>query len=141
MKELFEHIDIQEFNRRFSTDEACLKFLADYKWKNGFQCKKCGHTNYCKGKTPYARRCTRCKAEESATANTMFHRCRIDLPAAFKITYLVCNNPRISTYELSEEINLRHMTCWRFKSRIMECIENNSSFTKFQKAEFRRKIM
>ncbi|MFW6019722.1 MAG: transposase [Bacteroidales bacterium] len=141
MKELFKHLDIQEFKQQFSTEEACLKFLAEYKWKDGFQCKKCGHTNYCKGKNPYSRRCTRCKSEESATAHTMFHHCRINLPDAFKITFLVCHNPQISINKLSQEINLRQMTCWRFKTRIMECIENNSDFTEPQKAEFRRNIM
>ncbi|MCF8218622.1 MAG: transposase [Bacteroidales bacterium] len=141
MKELFKHLDIQDFNRQFSTEEACLKFLAEYKWKDGFKCKKCGHTNYCKGKNPHSRRCTRCKSEESATAHTMFHRCRINLPDAFKITFLVCNNPQISINELSQEINLRQMTCWRLKTRIMDCIENNSSFTEPQKAEFRKKLM
>ncbi|MGM0646802.1 MAG: transposase [Bacteroidota bacterium] len=141
MKSLFENLEDSDFARRFSTEKACLKFLSELKWKDGFKCRKCGHTNYCKGKTPYARRCTRCKAEESATAHTMFHRCRIYLPDAFKMTYLVCNKPNISSYKLSEEMEIRHMTCWRFKTRIIECIENNTSFTEPQKAEFKRRML
>lgn len=141
MKALFEHLNNSEFARRFSSEENCLKFLAELKWKDGFQCKKCGHTNYCPGKTPYSRRCTRCKTEESATAHTMFHRCRIHLPDAFKITYLVCNNPDISSYKLSEELDIRHMTCWKFKTKIMHCIDSNTSFTEPQKAEFKRRMM
>ena len=64
-------------------------------------------TNYCKGKKPFSRRCTKCKTEESATAHTIFHKCKFPLTEAFKITYIVCHNPEISIYKLSENINLQ----------------------------------
>ena len=118
MDPLFGKIDIGSFT---STND-CLKFIAEKKWANGFVCMKCSHTNYCKGKTPYSRRCTRCKYEESATANTIFHRCHIPITEAFRIAYMVCNDPAISTYELSRTIDLRQMTCWKLKTRLMECL-------------------
>ncbi len=120
----FNKLDISELEGFFSSEEDCLKFLAEKKWESGFACRKCGHTNYCKGKTPHSRRCTRCKKEESATANTIFHRCHIPITEAFQIVYKVCHNPSISTYALSREIELRQMTCWKLKSRLMECIKN-----------------
>lgn len=120
----FNKLDIKELEGFFASEEDCLKFLADSKWEHGFVCKKCGHTNYCKGKTPYSRRCTRCKKEESATANTIFHRCHIPITEAFQIVYKVCHNPSISSYSLSREIEIRQMTCWKLKSRLMECVKN-----------------
>ena len=119
-----KHLDIESFEGNFSTLEDCLHFLADKKWEDGFVCKKCGNTNFCKGKTLYARRCTRCKHEESATAHTIFHRCHIPLTEAFRIVYMVCSNPSVSTYEISRQIELRQMTCWKLKSRLMECIKS-----------------
>ena len=119
-----KHLDIESFVEKFSTPEDCLHFLADKKWENGFVCKKCGNTNFCKGKTLYARRCTRCKHEESAIAHTIFHRCHIPLTEAFRIVYMVCSNPSVSTYEISRQIELRQMTCWKLKSRLMECLKN-----------------
>ena len=120
----FKQLDIKELSGNFSTEEDCLKFLADKKWESGFTCHKCGNTNYCKGKTPYSRRCTRCKTDESATAHTIFHRCHIPITEAFRIVYLVCHDPGVSTYELSRQLDLRQMTCWKLKSRLMECIQN-----------------
>ena len=117
-----------EFETTFSTDENCLKFLAEEKWKDGFVCKKCGHTNYCSGKTPFSRRCTRCKHDESATAHTIFHRCKIGLAEAFRIAYTVCSKPGISTWELARTLEKRQMTCWKFKKKITECIEKNGDF-------------
>jgi hypothetical protein len=118
MKIPFDKLEI----KAFASEEACLKIIAEQKWEEGFTCRKCGNTNYCKGKTLYSRRCTRCKHEESATSHTIFHRCRIDLPEAFKIMYLVCIDPAISTYEISRQMELRQMTCWKLKSKLMECI-------------------
>lgn len=140
MKRLFKNIPIIEFEDLFSSNEKCLEFLADKKWVDGFLCRKCGNTNYCKGKTPFARRCTKCKSEESATAHTIFHRCKVNLTDAFRITYLVCHTPQISTYKLSEELNIRQMTCWKFKHKIMECIEQRGDLDILQQVEPKAKI-
>lgn len=119
-----KQLDLKTFEDSFSNPENCLSFLAEKKWEHGFACRSCGNTNYCKGKTPFSRRCTRCKKEESATANTIFHRCHIPITEAFRIVYLVCSDPAVSTYELSRRIDLRQMTCWKLKSRLMECISS-----------------
>jgi len=120
----FKNLDISELDGFFSSSDECLKFLAGKKWEKGFVCQKCGNTNYCKGKTPHSRRCTRCKTEESATAHTIFHRCHIPITEAFQLVYLVCHDPSVSTYELSRLLELRQMTCWKLKNRLLECISS-----------------
>ena len=124
MAVLFKQLDIKELEGFFATEENCLQFLAEKKWEEGFICKKCGNSNYCKGKTPHSRRCTRCKHEESATAHTIFHRCHIPITEAFRIVYMVCHDPAVSTYELSRKVELRQMTCWKLKSRLMDCLKS-----------------
>jgi hypothetical protein len=108
----------------FESDDKCLELLAQIKWEDGFVCRKCGNTNFCPGKAPHARRCTRCKSEESATAGTVFHHCRFSLSKAFYIAYSVCKGKQdISTYEFARKLSLRQMTCWKFKDRIRKAIE------------------
>ena len=103
----------------FTSDDACLAFLANLKWSEGFTCRKCGNTNSCQGKTPHSRRCTRCKSEESATTGTLFHRCKFPVSKAFYIAYQVCEgHEELSSYELARRLSLRQMTCWNFKSRM-----------------------
>ena len=70
--------------------DKALQFIAHIKWEHGYVCRKCGHTNYCSGKTVASRRCTRCKKEESATANTIIHNCKFSINKAFYIVYTVC---------------------------------------------------
>ena len=140
MTKLFNATDIKDFENRFSTDEQCLEYLEHEKWKDGFVCKKCGHSNYCKGSSPHSRRCTRCKSQESATAHTIFHRCKIPIHEAFKMAFLVCFEPNISSYEISRRSDIRQMTCWNLKKKIAECINEHGDINIIQKNEFNEKM-
>ncbi len=124
-------LEPEKFNTIFSDSDSCYRFLAEQKWPDGFVCRKCGHTNYCKGKKPYSRRCTKCKKEESVTAHTIFHHCRIPITTAFQIMYTVCKHPHISSYKLSDEFDRRQMTCWKFKKRVIECKERGGNAIDF----------
>lgn len=113
----------EELDALFTDDEKCLGFLSQIKWENGFVCRKCGNTNFCPGKAPYSRRCTKCKTEESATAGTIFHHCRFNLSKAFYIAYSVCKSKEdISSYEFARRLSLRQMTCWKFKDKLKNAI-------------------
>ncbi len=121
MNTIFSNFDILEFENYFCSEERCLEYLSQLKWHNGYACRRCGHASFCKGKTPFSRRCNKCKSEESATAHTLFHKCKFPLMQAFRIIFHVCNSPDVSIHKLSEEIKLRQMTCWKFKKKIEEC--------------------
>lgn len=114
-------IKIKTFRKLFADEQSCLHLLSEYKWEKGYVCSNCGNTNYCKGKTLYSRRCTRCKKDESVTANTAFHRCKIPLNKAFEIAYTICNIPDISSYDISRQIEVRHMTCYNFQKKMINC--------------------
>jgi two-component system, sensor histidine kinase LadS len=120
-----EIISQEEFSAKFATEDDCLSFLASVKWGGGYECRKCGHTRYTKGRYAYSRRCSKCKNLESAKVGTIFEECRFALPKAFAIAYCVCHNQGQSVSKLSECLDLRHMTCWRFRKRLEECAAAN----------------
>jgi len=120
----FDSISEEGFKQLFDTEEKCLEFLANVKWRNGFACKKCGNGNSCPGKTPHSRRCTRCKHDESARVNTIFEGCRFELTKAFSILFSVCHSRGESSHELSRRLDLRQMTCWAFRKKLHDCMEN-----------------
>ncbi len=124
----------EELNEMFHSDEKCLEFLAETKWKDGWVCKKCGNTNYCPGKTAYSRRCTKCKKEESAAAGTIFHNCKFPVSKAFYIAYNVCKGKEeLSSYELARRLSLRQMTCWNFKTKISHAIQELNTLSDEEK--------
>ena len=125
---MFENLNTltkAKFSNKFGTEEKCLEYLANEKWKDGYVCRKCDNTKYCIGKKPFSRRCSKCKTFESATAHTIFHSCKMPICEAFALAFMVCKNPAISSYELAELTDGRQMTCWKFKTKILECLEKN----------------
>jgi hypothetical protein len=134
-KELSE----EQLNELFQSDENCLKFLAEVKWEDGFTCRKCGHNNYCPGKTPYSRRCTKCKTEESAASGTIFHNCKFPIHKAFYIAYNVCKGKEeLSTYEFARRLSLRQMTCWNFRTKIHQAINQMDSLTENERLSIQK---
>jgi len=129
----------EQLDELFSNDEKCYEFLAELKWKDGFTCRKCGNNNFCEGKTPYARRCPRCKTEESSTAGTIFHNCKFPVSKAFYIAYNVCKGEEeISTYEFARRLSLRQMTCWNFKTKIQQALQQIDSLTPNEKSSIEK---
>lgn len=137
----FSNIPENEFEQRFAIEESCLQYLAETKWEQGYVCKKCGHTNFCTGKQAHSRRCTRCKHDESAKVGTMFEGCRFPLPKAFYIAYVVCNAKEMSSQDMSRKLDLRQMTCWSFKKKLLECVLNNTEMSSDKKIEIEKIIL
>lgn len=134
-------IAVSELEELFVSDEKCLEFLADLKWAGGFTCRKCGNTNSCAGKSPFAKRCTKCKAEESATSGTIFHNCKFPIHKAFFIAYNVCKGKEdVSTYEFARRLALRQMTCWNFKTKIQAALKSMDTLTDNEKVAIQKML-
>ena len=115
-------LDDKKLEELFNSEEKCYEFLAELKWSEGFTCRKCGNTNYCPGKTPYSRRCTRCKTEESSAAGTIFHNCKFPISKAFYIAYNVCKGKEdISTYEFATAFVAPSDDLLEFQDKDPEC--------------------
>ncbi len=121
-----QEVSFAEFSKIFPDDNACFKYLSELKWNenNPYVCRKCGNTKYTNGVKPFSRKCTRCAYPESVTAYTLFHGLRFPINKAFYMTYLVQKKPKITLGDLSEILDLRRNTCWNFKKKIIEAMEN-----------------
>jgi len=142
MEKIFKETPAKEtIDLLFNSDDYCLEYLANLKWEKGFECRKCGNTNSCAGKTPHSRRCTKCKSEESATTGTVFHNCKFPISKAFYIAYNVCKgSEEISTYEFARRLSLRQMTCWNFKTKIQTALAQIHSLTENEKAAIEKML-
>lgn len=129
---MFEGTDILDFVKHFDTKEKCLAYLSFYKWQKGFMCSKCFNGTYSKTRFEHIRRCNKCKHKESATAGTLFHKCKFDLTKAFMIVFLVSTGKKgISSTELSRKLSLRQKTCYYFKRKVMQAMQS-SGYIKLQ---------
>jgi len=131
----------ENLEQLFQSDEKCLELIAQLKWENGYTCRKCGNSNYCLGKKPFSRRCTKCKSEESATTGTIFHHCRFPVSKALYIVYNVCKGSEdVSSYEFARRLSLRQMTCWNFKNKIQTALSSMDPLSESEKRSIEKML-
>lgn len=117
-------LDFEEFSQKYPDRDSCYKFLSEMKWENGYSCVKCNNVNYCNGKVPFNRRCTKCAYEESVLQRTIFENNRIPINKAFYLVYLMYNSKgAISSHKLSEKLGIRQSTCWTYAAKVKKIME------------------
>ena len=98
---------IFEFNKQFSTEDECLKFLIQSRWPEGFVCPRCGGKDYYWISTRNLLRCKKCNYDASVTAGTIMHRSRMPLTVWFQAAYLATTHtPGISAVQLQRQLGL-----------------------------------
>jgi transposase-like protein len=122
---MFSTLNAFEFQHQFTDATSCLAYLADMKWKDGYQCRRCGCKDYTKGYHPFARRCKDCRYDESATAHTIFHNLKFNLLKAFYGVFRYCKKKGISSYELAKEIDVSQPTAWLFHCKLQQAMQSS----------------
>lgn len=121
---LSKEVDFEEFSAMYPDDESCLRFLAEIKWQTEYQCRKCGHTHYSPGRSPFSRRCSKCGYDESVTAYTLLQNTRLPINKAFYMIFLVFSSRgNISSHKLAEILQIRQSTCWSYSAKIKRAMK------------------
>jgi transposase-like protein len=101
------------FQKHFCSEEACIKYLFQIRWPNGWVCPKC------KAKKSYyicKRRvyeCSECQHQVSVTAGTIFHKTRTPLHIWFLAVFLVTSDKRgFSALGLSKMLGISQKKAW-----------------------------
>lgn len=116
---------IIEFYKNFGTRELCLEHVSKMKWLSGYQCIKCNSSDYTKGNSFLDRRCKKCKYNESATANTIFHGVKFPLVKAFLICYRMSTKKGMSSYEIAKEVGITQKTAWIFCAKLRTAMQSS----------------
>ena len=107
-----------------------MKYLSEIKWPDeAFVCARCGNATYHKGRTPYSRRCNKCKHDESVTAGSMLDRMKLAPLFAFHIAFKIATKKKgMSSLELAEEYELRQKTVWEFKWKLQQAMKSSGKY-------------
>jgi transposase-like protein len=98
---------LPEFFRRFPDDEACLRYLVETRWPDGFQCPACGATEATFLAARRLWQCRACRRQSSATAGTVLHRSHLPLTAWFTAAFLMAGHkPGVSALQLQHLLGL-----------------------------------
>ena len=111
---------VSEFQAWFGTDEACLRYLIDSRWPDGYRCPRCGHGKAYELTSRAVMKCRRCGYQASVTAGTVLHATRLPLPKWFWAAYLVATHtPGISAVQLQRQLGLkRYETAWAMLQKL-----------------------
>jgi hypothetical protein len=114
-----KRMNYEDFSKIFPDSSACLRYLEQVKWGNGFTCKACEHGKFSKSSKIFNRRCSRCGNTESATANTVFHGIRLPIEKAFYLSYTVISeHDKLTLEQLSLLLNLRINAISSFRVKV-----------------------
>lgn len=117
---------LPEFFRRFPTDEACLRYLVETRWPDGFRCPACDSD---RATFMVARRlwpCRDCRRQSSATAGTVLHRSHLPLTDWFAAAFLMTSHkPGISALQLQHLLGLGSFgTAWTMLHKFRRAMVN-----------------
>ena len=128
--------DFGEFSQLYPDKDACLRYLADLKWANGYHCRKCGHEKSCEAREPFARRCTRCRYVESATTGTLLQKCKFPIVKALYAVFLLhAHRGRYAPAELARVLELRPATSWAFAQKVLAALERRRQAADYEASE------
>lgn len=103
----------------FPDEQACIDYLAQLRWGDGFSCPACGASEFwttAKG----LRMCTSCGRKTSVTAGTVFHRSRTSLTTWFAaMWFLTASKDGISATNLHEVLGFgSYETAWAWLHKL-----------------------
>jgi len=104
---------VMEFEKQFSSEEACWEYLKDLRWPEGFKCPNCQNNRAWLTERKLFH-CTDCNHETSVTAGTIFQDTRKPLRLWFRaIWYLIGQKSGVSAVGLQNILGFsRYETTW-----------------------------
>lgn len=106
-------MNVMEFERQFSTEEACLQYLAHLRWPEGYRCPRCQHRKAWLTKRSLFHSAA-CGYGTSVIAGTIFQDTRKPLQLWFRaIWYIVGQKNGVSAKGLQRVLGFtRYETIW-----------------------------
>lgn len=119
----YDSFNYLEFQRRFSSQESCIKAIFRYRWPAGFVCPKCNHDDGHWLTKRHVIQCTLCRRQTSITAGTLFHKTKIPLVKWFALIYLMSQDKGgISTMRAANLLGMHYTTVWNMMHKIREAM-------------------
>ena len=100
--------DSRQFQLEFATEEACPKYLAAWRWAEGFVCPGCGHQRAYALLKQRRWQCASCRRQVSLPSGTVLHNTKTPLTICFWAAYLRTTDKRgVSALLLQRQLGLR----------------------------------
>ena len=108
-----------EFEKFFSTERACILYLQQARWPDGFRCARCGHDRYWL-RSDRLLLCANCRYKTSLTAGTLFEGTRLPIRTWFRAIWrLVEQTHGVSALGMQRVLGLgSYQTAWAWLHKL-----------------------
>lgn len=118
---------LQDMQREFPDDKACMEWLFQYRYPNGITCPKCGVVNakyhYSAPRKCFA--CQWCGNQVFPTVGTIFEHSSTPMVKWFYAIYLMSQTRTgISAKQLERELGVTYKTAWRMFKMIRSVLDD-----------------
>ena len=130
----FQHgLSLPDFLKQFGTEAQCEEALKIARWPNGFQCPRCGQTEYsllhmgCHDTF----QCKNCRLQTSLIAGTLFQSTHLPLTRWFLAIYLISQaKTGLSALALKRQLGVSYPTAWLVYQKLMQAMsERDAQYT------------
>ena len=122
---------MREFRDQFSTRDACLNYLVESRWPEGFVCPSCGSEGAYLNSKRYVFECKACRKQTSPTSGTAMHRSKIPVQDWFWAAYMMATHtPGMSAKQLQRYLGTTsYETAWFLLQRFRRAMVNERRTT------------
>ena len=114
-----------EFQDTYADEEACVRYLIERRWPDGFVCPACGGGEVWPLKGRPVWECRTCGRQTSITAGTLTAKTRLPLRVWFWGAYLMATHSNgLSALQLSQQLGLNYKTAWLLEAKLRRAMVN-----------------
>jgi hypothetical protein len=110
--------NIDELNKKFSTEASCRDFLFKMKWPFGFICPKC-HSRESRMNKNFILTCRSCEHHTSVIVDTIFERTHKPLTEWFRVLWWLASEKKgMRALDLKQLMITSYKTAWTWLHKI-----------------------
>lgn len=126
-----QEVSFYEWQQQFSDNDACMNYIEQHKWPNGFVCPVCNnnHGYYTANRHHYE--CSQCHKQTSIISGTVFEATKLPLVKWFWAIYWISSDKGgISALRLSKLIGTTWRSAYRILKILRDCMGDRDSIYK-----------
>ncbi|GKR04411.1 MULTISPECIES: IS1595 family transposase [Aeromonas] len=118
-------LSINAFMAKYGTEEQCEKALFQWRYPQGFVCKNCANTTFCRlHHRPRILQCNRCRSQSSLISGSIFACTKLPLTTWFLALHLLTvSKTGLSAMELHRQLGVNYNTAWMVKHKLLQAMK------------------
>lgn len=119
-----------DYYRRFSTEQSCLQYIFDTRFKDGLFCPICGGKRkiWTLKESEFTYKCGDCLKRFTPTSRTGFQSSIVPLTTWFNlIAEFAFSKRNISSYNLASKFGLSQRSAWLMQNKLRESLKQDES--------------